>query len=261
MKIEIVIPAYNEEKRIGKTLERYSELFDRLSKENLIEYEILVVINNTKDKTRDIVEKHKARNKKINYLDLKKKGKGYAIKEGFIEALKRKSELIGFVDADLSTSPEAFYDLVRGAEGYDGAIADRYIEGAIVSPKQSFVRIFVSRVFNFLIKVLFLMKYKDTQCGAKVFTRKAVEKIICDMTMTQWAFDIDLLYSCRKKGLRIKPVPTRWKDVEGSKLNVIRTSIQMFLAVIQLRILRSRFRGMLKVMGPIVGIIYKLVRR
>src|SRR5690349_5588539 len=117
MKVSIVIPAYNEEKRIGATLEFFSTYFKALEKENKLNYEILVVINNTKDNTVGVVKAAQKKDSKIIYLDLPKGGKGYAVTEGFKDALKRKNDLIGYVDADLATRPEDFYDLIKNIKG------------------------------------------------------------------------------------------------------------------------------------------------
>src|SRR3972149_6124201 len=123
MKISIIIPAYNEEKRIGKTLQAYSKHFNSLAKGKNLDYEILVVINNTTDRTEEIVKKIQKKNKRIKYLNLKQGGKGYAIIEGFKDALKRKNELIGFVDSDMSTPPEEYARLALQMKNYDGIIA------------------------------------------------------------------------------------------------------------------------------------------
>ena len=151
MKISIIIPAYNEEKRILNTLESYSSYFEKLRKKNKLNYEILVAINKTNDRTLKIVKSFKKKNKRIQYINLPKGGKGYAITEGFRVLLKKDFDYIGFVDADMATSPEAFYDLFLNIEGRDGIIGSRYLPGARVNPKQSLQRIIVSRVFNFII--------------------------------------------------------------------------------------------------------------
>jgi len=245
-KVVIVIPAYNEQKRIGATLQAYGEFFNRLKKEKIIDYEILIVINNTKDKTEDIVRFHQNNNKNIKYLNLKRGGKGYAITQGFKEALKWKNELIGFIDADMATKPEAFYDLILNIKNYDGIIGSRYVKGAKVKPRQTFARIFVSRMFNFLIRTLFLMPYVDTQCGAKLFKRKVIEIIAEKLEMTQWAFDVELLHKTKNNHFRIKEHPTTWSDKSYSKINFMKSGPKMVLAIIRLRIINSGLRFLVK---------------
>jgi len=240
IKISIIIPAYNEEKRIGPTLEKYSNFLNKIKNSSKINYEILVVINNTKDRTKEIVKKYQKIDKNIKYLDLKEGGKGLAVKKGFIDALKRNNDLIGFVDADCSTSPEAFYDLITNLGDYDGSIASRYMKKSIVQPKQTLPRIIVSRIFNFAIRSLFFMPYSDTQCGAKIFKRKPIEKVVGVLEITKWAFDVELLYKIRKLGFKIKEVPTVWSDREYSKINFANAGPKMLLAIVRLRLINSR---------------------
>jgi glycosyltransferase involved in cell wall biosynthesis len=257
-KLIIIIPAYNEEKRIENTLKEYSKFFGEKERKKEIKYRILVVINNSKDKTEEIVKNYKKRNKKIDYLNFKQGGKGFAIIEGFREALKdRDSSLIGFVDADMATSPEAFYDLAKNIDDFEGIIASRYVKGAVVKPKQSLQRIIVSRVFNFLVRSLFFMKYKDTQCGAKLFKRKAIESIINSLGMTQWSFDVDLLYQLKKRNISVKEYPTIWADKEYSKVNFMKAGPRMALSAVRLRIINSVFEPLLRA----IRIIAKFVER
>lgn len=259
MDLSIIIPAYNEEKRIGSTLQAYGSFFEKIRKSSGLNYEILVVINNTKDKTEEVVKTYRKKNKRIKFLNLKRGGKGYAVIEGFKDALSKSSNLIGFVDADLATSPESFYDLVRKINGYDGILASRYLKGSKNTPTMTFRRLFVSRIFNFIIRSLFLMTYRDTQCGAKLFKAEALKKTLTSLGMTQWAFDIELLYELSNKSYQIKEIPTVWKDIEGSKLRVVKTSLQMLLSIIQLRIIKSPFRKFLRPFKPMVMFIWKFL--
>jgi glycosyltransferase involved in cell wall biosynthesis len=239
--ISIVIPAHNEEKRIGNTLESYSRYFNLLAKSNKLDYELLVVINNTKDRTEEIVKEKQNKDKHIRYLNFKEGGKGFAVIEGFKDALKRKSNLIGFVDADGATPPQAFHYLIQNINNDDGAMASRYLPASIVNPKPTIQRVIVSRIFNNLIRVLFLMPYKDTQCGAKLFKRKALEKVLPHLSLSQWAFDVDLIYNLRKFGFRVAELPTIWSDKKYSKINFMRAGPFMALSLIRLRLINSPF--------------------
>lgn len=242
MNICIVIPAHNEEKRIAPTLKSYSDYFENLRDKEKIDYTILVVINATADKTENVVLSLKKKNKRISYINLKKGGKGYAVIEGFKNALKRKSDLIGFVDADGATPPQAFHILVKEIKGADGAIASRYIRGSITNPPPSFIRLCTSRLYNLLIRSLFFMPYRDTQCGAKLFNREPLAAVISSLTMHQWAFDVELLYRLRRKGYLIKEVPTIWGEKTHSKIRVIRSGLTMALGIINLRLANSKFK-------------------
>jgi glycosyltransferase involved in cell wall biosynthesis len=257
MKISIIIPTHNEEKRIGKTLESYARFFNKNLKQN---YEILVILNGCKDNTLKIVKEIAKKYRAIKFKDYEESGKGFAIMQGFKDALRHKTELIGFVDADMATSPEAFYDLVRNIGNYDGIIASRYVRGAIVRPKQPIQRVIASRVFNFLVRVLFLINYRDTQCGAKVFRKELLEKIMPIITTTNWAIDVDILYKSAKLGLRIKEYPTVWRDIGHSTLNLKKASIQMLFAIIRLRILNSKLRKVWWIFKPFSGILWRLAK-
>lgn len=247
MKVSIIMPAYNEEKRIGETLNKYSIYFNSLKNRNILNYEILVVINGTTDKTEEVVKLIKKKNNTIRYLNLEKGDKGYAVIEGFKNALKRNNELIGFVDTDMATSPESFYRLIKEIEGYDCAIASRWVKGSIIKTKQTSLRRIMSISFNFLVRSLFLMPYKDTQCGAKLFRRKIIESIINEIGITRWAFDVDLIYRIRKKGFRIKEAPTIWEDKKNSKLNISKVPFEMFAGIVRLRLINSPFKFIVRV--------------
>lgn len=242
MKLSIIIPAYNEEKRIGRILEAYCKFF-REKKEII---EILVVLNACEDNTLNVVKEFQKKFKEIKFLDFEQGGKGFAIIEGFKEALKNDFELIGFVDADMATPPEAFYDLVKNIGNYGGIIASRWIKGAKIY-RQTFKRKVLSRGFNFIVRSLFLIPYRDTQCGAKLFKRKVIEKITSDLTITQWAFDVNLLFLCKRNSFKIKEIPTIWEDKEESKINIKKAPFQMFSGVVRLRIIYSLFKKSIKI--------------
>lgn len=247
MKISIIIPAYNEEKRIGKTLEAYSDFFERKRKEGELDYEILVVINNTTDRTEEIVKEAQRKNKRIIYLNFEQGGKGFAVIGGFKDALKRKNELIGFVDADMATSPEEYFKLIENRGNYDGVIASRYMKGAKITPKPTLQRLIAKWMFNALVRSLLFIPYRDTQCGAKIFGRKVLVKVISRITMSNWAFDVDLLYCMKKEGFKITEVPTVWSDKKYSKINFWGAGPKMALGVVRLRLLNSSFRRLIKI--------------
>ncbi len=254
-KVSIIIPAYNEEKRIGKTLETYSAYFDVLRKRKELDYEILVVINNTRDKTEEIVKKWRRRNERIKYLNFKRGGKGFAVIEGFKDSLRRNNDFLGFADADMATLPEEYYKLIISLKDFDGVIASRYINGAVIEPKPTMQRLFAKRLFNILVRAMLLLPFKDTQCGAKVFKRGAIEKVLGNISLSQWAFDVDLLYSLKKAGFRIKEIPTRWHDKEYSKINFWRAGPWMALGVLRLRLINSPLKGIIKVYDKILGFV------
>src|SRR3989344_4932373 len=241
MKLSIVIPAYNEEKRIGQTLKDYASFFNKIK----ISYEIIVVLNGCRDNTLGVVKDVSKKNKFIRYVDIKEAiGKGGAIIEGFNTA---RGDLIGFVDADGSTSPESFNDLIEKIEYYDGIIASRWIRGAKISYKQPFLKRVGSRGFNFLVRLLFNLRFKDTQCGAKLFKKQVIKEIVGELGITKWAFDINLIYSVKRKGYRIKEIPTEWSAAPASHFNLFKAAPEMFLGLIRLRLMYSPFLFIVKV--------------
>lgn len=243
--VSIVIPAYNEEKRIGNTLKEYYSFFkEKKDKGEVKNFEILIVLNACKDNTIGVVREYQKKFKEIKYLDFKRGGKGFAIIEGFKDALIRENDLIGFVDADMATPPSAFFYLIKKIDDYDGAIASRGLRKSIV--KTSFSRKMTNKGFNFIVRLFLFLPYKDTQCGAKIFKRNALIKVINKIGITKWAFDVDLLYKLRKNRFKIKEIPTVWYDKEGSKIEVGRTSLQMFLAILRLRLINSPFRFIIR---------------
>lgn len=251
MKLSIIIPACNEEKIIETTLKEYYSFFKNKFKND---FEILVILNGCKDNTLSVVEKFARGKKQIRYEDYKEKiGKGGAVINGIKIA---QSELIGFVDADLSTKPNAFYDLIKNIGSYDCIIASRWIKGAKVLVRQAFLRRFASRGFNYMVRFFFNLQLYDTQCGAKLFKKEAIKKIQNDLGVTNWAWDIDLLYKLKLKKFIIKELPTEWNERFGkSSLKLQKTIPEMFLSIIRLRLVHSRF----KFIVVIYNTIYKLI--
>lgn len=165
MLLSIIIPAHNEEKRIGETLAAYARFYGRGT-------EIIVVLNACKDNTLAVVKKGQVAFPFIKYVDIAEAiGKGGAVREGFKRA---KGDLIGFVDADMATSPQEFEKIIKEAEEADGAIASRYAPGASV--KRTGLRKVVSVGLRLSQKLLFNLPYYDTQCGAKI--RKEGEEYV-----------------------------------------------------------------------------------
>jgi len=240
-KISIIIPAHNEEKRIGKTLEEYLSYFKILKKQKILDFEIIVVLNACKDDTLKVVQKYKCNELKI--IEFERGGKGFAIIKGFKEALNNNQiKFIGFVDADLATPPESFHELIKNIGNHEGIIASRWMKKSYIKTPQTITRKITSKGFNFLVRSILFLPYKDTQCGAKLFTRESIEKIIDNMILTLWAFDIDLLYNFKKNNFKVKEIPTIWEDKRDSKLNLVKVPFKMFSSIIRLRLYYSPFR-------------------
>lgn len=213
MELSIVIPAYNEEKRISKTLEEYYSFFKREFGNN---FEIIVIPNNCNDNTFETAKKMSENRKNIRVYNIPHyAGKGGAVMKGFELA---NGNLIGFADADNSTNPENFFKLYKNIGNSDGIIASRKIKGAIISPKRKLSEEFSSMGFNLAVKILFNLEYKDTQCGAKLFRKNAAKFLAQEITEKGWAFDVDILHICKKNKFKVIEYPIFWSDSEGSKL-------------------------------------------
>lgn len=244
MKLSIVIPAHNEEHRLPPMLEAYAKYF---TEKYGNEAELIVVSNFCNDRTAEVARGIGMRYPHVKVIDEPKRvGKGGAVLLG---AQSAEGDLIGFVDADGATSPEAFDDLVQKISLDGCIIASRWMKGADVSPKQPLSRRAASRCFNLLVRVLFGLKLTDTQCGAKLFRREVIQPVLRNLGVTNWAFDVDMLFQAKRLGASIREVPTVWHDVSGSKVEIGRSSGNMFVAMIRLRMFYSPFRFMIPMLG------------
>jgi len=235
MKMSIVIPAHNESGRIGKTLDNYGAFFEQRKMETGLETELLVVLNGCIDNTLKVVQAAQKTFPSIRIMDLENAGKGLAITAGFKDALTRENNLIGFIDADMATRPKYFCELIDNIGDSDGIIASRYMKESKILPQRPRVKEWGRiLVYNPLISLLFGIKYKDFQCGAKLFKRRVVETIAPHITLGQWAIDAELLYLNKKHNFSVKEIPTVWYDQDDSKFN-LRAGLQMIGSLFKLR--------------------------
>lgn len=215
-KLSVVIPAYNEEKRIGATIKA---THDYLEKQNYT-YEIIVVDNASKDKTCDVVKDYQKQNQAEHIVRLclsKSVGaKGSAVKLGILEYAQ--GEYIMFMDAD-NASPvsemEKFWPYLESGQ-YQAVIGSRYVEAAKVTHRQPFYRVLLSRLSNLLIQVLVAPGIHDTQLGFKAFTHEAAKDIFSYVTIPGWGFDMEVLTVARLHGYGIKEVGVLWREQGGS---------------------------------------------
>ncbi len=253
MFLSIIIPAYNEEARIGTMLDRYISYFNERYR---TDFEVIVVVNGSNDNTEAITNNYASRFPFIRVIvEPNAIGKGGAIIKGFKAA---SGELVGFVDADCSTPPAAFDDLIKNIGDADCIIASRWLPGAIVEPKQPLKRRIASRVFNLIVSIFFNMKLTDTQCGAKIIKKGALLTILPYIGITRWAFDVDLLFQLKRNGFKIIEYPTIWQDTTGSKLRVLNASIEMLLAITRLRLIYSPLKFIVDLYDITLGKFLKL---
>jgi glycosyltransferase involved in cell wall biosynthesis len=252
----LLIPAYNEEQRIGPVLERYAT---QLPAGHPGPLRIVVVLNGCRDNTLGVVRAAEARHACIEHLEFPAPiGKGGALIEGL--KLAPTADLIAYVDADGATPPDALLDLVqRAAEpgGADAVIGSRWLDGAEITHAQPGKRRFASRLFHLFVEGFFWMGIRDTQCGAKVMRRPAIEAIHSHLRLADLAFDVNLLYSLKRAGFSIQEVPTRWHDQTGSHVVFnFRTSLNMLLSLVRLRLLYSPFYPWLGPLRPLEKWLY-----
>lgn len=229
MELSIIIPAYNEEKRIGKTLEEYLEFF-----KNKLNFEIIVINDASGDNTLEIVKKIAEKNPGVKIKNNEKRmGKGGSVIEGFKIAEK---ELVSFIDADGSTPPHALFNLLSQIENYGVIIGSRWMKGSKILVPQPLSRKIASRGFNLLVRLILNLQYTDTQCPGKVFKKEVVEDVLPDLTIKDFAFDACLLYEVKKKGHSIKEVPIEWKDDRASTLILKKHAPGMLKSIIRERL-------------------------
>lgn len=229
MELSIVIPAYNEEKRIGATLKG---LFDFIKTYKKIKnYEIIIIDDGSKDNTLKVIPK----NKNISILKNKtNRGKGYSVRKG---VLNSKYALILFMDGDLATPMDELdklYSCIR--KGYDIAIASRCLKDSTIIVEQPKYRQFAGKLFPFIVNLIMSLEFKDTQCGFKLMKADPAKKIFTRLTIDRWAFDVEMLYIAKKLGYRIAEVPVTWIDKTGSKLNVFKDPFKMFSDLFRIRL-------------------------
>jgi glycosyltransferase involved in cell wall biosynthesis len=257
----LLIPAYNEEKRIEPTLREYAQFF----RENYLgKFQLVVVLNGCRDDTLGVVNRVAKDHPEISALNFADPiGKGGALIEGL--KLAPAADLIGYVDADGATGPKAFCELVRLTAQADCVVGSRWLPGAVLHQSQPWERRFFSRVFHAIVRALFwrTLNFADTQCPAKVMRRAAIERIHSALRIADLAFDVNLLYALKREGFRVLEVPTEWTDKLGSKVtqSLLRSSLVMFLSVVRLRLIYTPFYHWLRPLRPLEIWIYQKLKQ
>lgn len=256
----LLIPAYNEEQRIGPVLREFAEYFQR---EFPGRFDMCVVLNGCRDDTLGVVQEMAKEFPSIRYLNFPDPiGKGGALIEGL--KLAPLADLIGYVDADGATSPQAFHGLVKHLDntGADCIIGSRWLPESVLYQSQTKLRRFISRGFHYIVETLFWMGIKDTQCPAKLMGREAVLKIHPHLRIADLAFDVNLLYSLKHAGLNVVEMPIEWTDKIGSKVtqSLMRSSVVMALSVVRLRLIYSPLYNWLQPLRPLEAWLYKKLR-
>jgi glycosyltransferase involved in cell wall biosynthesis len=258
----LLIPAYNEEARIEPVLRDYGHYFQ---KNYSGKFQLVVVLNGCRDNTRGVVERVAKDFPAISLLDFPAPiGKGGALIEGF--KLAGTAEIIGYVDADGASSPQAVIELLKRVGEADCVIGSRWLPGSVLHQAQPLLRRIASRCFHLIVEMLFWLHVQDTQCPCKVMKRAVVEKILPSLCIADLAFDVNLLVSVKRAGFTILEVPTEWTDKLGSKVtsSLFRSSLTMFLSVVRVWLIyRPRVYKLLRPLGlgPLEAWIYRKLRQ
>ncbi|HBI33551.1 MAG TPA: hypothetical protein DEA43_04545 [Candidatus Moranbacteria bacterium] len=214
--LSVVIPAYKEKERIGANL---LEIEKFLSDKNF-EYEVIIVIDGSPDNTAEVAQNYAKEIKNLRVINNEvNHGKGYVVRQGLLEA---KGKYVVFLDADGSTSITHVEKFLPELEsGFDLIVGSRKIEGSFVQIHQPKYREFMGEGGNWLIRiVLGLWSFPDTQCGFKILTGKAAHEVAKRMVVDRFGFDFELIILAKELGFKIKQMPVRWLNEEGSTVSL-----------------------------------------
>ena len=207
IRYSLVIPAYNEENRIAV-------LFDAITR---FDGELIVVCDGT-DSTADVVGEIARQRPDLSIRCLRfttRLGKGGGVIAGLTVA---QAPLVGYVDADGSTRMDEMIRLFSRLTSSDAAIGSRWVAGSQLGVRQSLMRQLESRGFNLFIRIFFGLSFSDTQCGAKVFKKTALDKVLPKMISRGFEFDVELLWRLSKEGYRIDECPIEWQNKGDSRV-------------------------------------------
>src|SRR5271157_6191869 len=230
MTYSIVIPAYNESARLGATLEKVLAYV----RQQGWDAEVIVVNDGSRDNTAEIVRGFAKNNPMVRLVENPgNRGKGYSVRNGILNS---RGDVVVFSDADLSSPIEETPKLLQAlAAGDDIAIGSRWLRAELQTQRQSVHRQLFGRIFNLLLRIVLGLRFKDTQCGFKAFTRRAAQRIFPLQRIERWGFDPEILFLAQRLGLRVAEVPVLWAHSEGTRLHPFRDGLRMFWDVIRIR--------------------------
>lgn len=225
--LSIIIPAYNETKRIKQSLDAACEYLN----DKHYEYEIIVVDDGSTDDTVQIAREFGGN---VTVLpQAKNLGKGAAVRRGMLAA---KGDIRIFTDADFSTPIYEIEKLIEKLEaGADICIGSRALDPSMIKEHQPFYREFMGKTFNKFVQLMFFKGISDTQCGFKGFTKEAAEKIFPQAKINGFSFDVELLYLASKEGLKVEQVSVEWYNDARSKVNPVKDSMMMLIELFRIK--------------------------
>ena len=216
LSISIIIPAYNEEKRITKCLTRTLQYCIQQQ----WDFEILVAVDGSTDNTAKIVESFQSNDNRVKLILLENRmGKGGAVTNAIVRA---RSQYIAYMDADLSADPSELKRLLIHVDNYDIVIGSRILRGTLPPIERPFIRSFLSHTYAKAFRLLFRLQIYDPQCGLKVLRKNEILKFLPELQTSGFAFDSELLVIASVLGLRIKEIPINWTHDKGSKIDIMK---------------------------------------
>jgi len=236
--LSVVIPAYNEEERIGRTLQNIRQYLARQDYAS----EVIVVDDGSRDQTADKAAEA-LRAMKNGFLISRRLnvGKGYSVKEGI---LRSRGDLVLFSDADLSTPIEELENFLPWMRaGYDVVIGSRGLPESDIQVRQNYVRELMGKTFNRFVRLFLMTGIPDTQCGFKLFGGAVAREIFRRARTAGFSFDVEVLYLCLRSGYRIKQVPVCWRNSPPSRVRILKSSVQMLWELIKIRLAHRKHGG------------------
>lgn len=226
----IIIPAYNEEARIGRALSSVSGCIRKRG----WDAEVLVVDDGSTDNTAALVQAWAGEHPEVRLIrNGENRGKGYSVRHGMLRAA---GGIVMFTDADLSSPIEEAERLFAAIDaGADVAIGSRWLIGKRIVHKQPLYRRFFGRCFNALTRTIMRLPFADTQCGFKAFRREAAQLVFGLQRIERWGFDPEILFIGIMRGLRITEVPVTWGHDERSRISYLRDGMQMLIELVYVR--------------------------
>jgi glycosyltransferase involved in cell wall biosynthesis len=230
LRYSIIIPAYNEGRRIEPTLKK---ILEYIAKQKW-DAEVVVVDDGSRDNTAEIVARYAQQNFALRLLQNPgNRGKGFSVRNGMLHA---QGEVMLFTDADLSAPIEESAKLLQAImEGADIAIGSRWLRPELQTQPQSLHRRVMGRVFNLVLRVALGLRFKDTQCGFKAFSRRAVENIFPLEKIERWGFDAEIIFLAERTGLRVVEVPVKWAHEAGGSIHPVRDGVHMMFDAFKVR--------------------------
>lgn len=250
--LTLVLPAHNEEGRLGSALDELFEYLRRTREGLPPAIRVLVVDDGSVDRTAELAAGREEASGAIpgvslHVLSVPHGGKGAAVRHGVLAA---DGDLIVFADADMATPPDQLPKLVAALETADVALGSRIQpDGSDMRASQPLYRRILGRGFHFLASLWVVGDVKDTQCGFKGFTRAAAHDIFRRQRIRSIVFDVELIYLCRRRGYRLAVVPIEWEDRRGSRMRTglglaLRVAWDLFrIPLIHRRLRRMRAAG------------------